>query len=178
MSGAHIVENTNNEKIEKPNTSNPTASTLPPNNNEELLKSITDFKDRIKKLEDFKLEDFEPLRKLSHFIGNLFGKSSNDTQENPKDAQKSTKPIETTELTNENTKLKTEKTELNSKITGLSAEKDKLDKEKTELTEKNKNLTTEKERLERESKNLTTEKENLNNQLNASQKQVNELKKL
>ncbi|WQU89675.1 M protein [Helicobacter pylori] len=105
----------------------------------------------------------------------MFGKSSNDTQENPKDAQKSTKPIETTELTNENTKLKTGKTELNSKITGLSAEKDKLDKEKTELTEKNKNLTTEKERLERESKNLTTEKENLNNQLNASQKQVNEL---
>ncbi len=30
MSGTHIVENTNNEKIEKPNTSNPTASTLPP----------------------------------------------------------------------------------------------------------------------------------------------------
>lgn len=27
MSGAHIVENTNNEKIEKPNTSNPTVST-------------------------------------------------------------------------------------------------------------------------------------------------------
>lgn len=25
MSGAHIVENTNNEKIEKPNISNPTA---------------------------------------------------------------------------------------------------------------------------------------------------------
>ncbi len=30
MSGVHIVENTNNEKIEKPNTSNPTASALPP----------------------------------------------------------------------------------------------------------------------------------------------------
>ncbi len=29
MSGAHIVENTNNEKIEKPNISNPTASTTP-----------------------------------------------------------------------------------------------------------------------------------------------------
>ncbi len=27
MSGVHIVENTNNEKIEKPNISNPTAST-------------------------------------------------------------------------------------------------------------------------------------------------------
>ncbi|WRE94322.1 hypothetical protein KVE37_00295 [Helicobacter pylori] len=133
MSGAHIVENTNNEKIEKPNIPNPTVSTPPPPNNEELLKSITDLKDRIKKLEDLKLEDFEPLRKLSHFIGNLFGKSSNDTQENPKDAQKCanfqekyTKPIET-----------------------------------TELVEKNQNLTADKERLERESKNLTTGKENL-----------------
>ncbi len=29
MSGVHIVENTNNEKIEKPNTSNSTASTPP-----------------------------------------------------------------------------------------------------------------------------------------------------
>lgn len=29
MSGAHIVENTNNEKIEKPNISNLTASTPP-----------------------------------------------------------------------------------------------------------------------------------------------------
>ncbi|MCQ2933028.1 hypothetical protein JT204_02950 [Helicobacter pylori] len=86
MSGAHIVENTNNEKIEKPNISNPTASTPP--NNEELLELVGDLADRIKKLEDLKLEDFEPLRKPSHFIGNLFGKSSDDTQENPKDAQK------------------------------------------------------------------------------------------
>ncbi len=30
MSGAHSVENTNNGKIEKPNTPNPTASTPPP----------------------------------------------------------------------------------------------------------------------------------------------------
>ncbi len=30
MSGAHIVENTNNEKIEKPNISNLTASTHNP----------------------------------------------------------------------------------------------------------------------------------------------------
>ncbi len=29
MSGAHIVENTNNEKIEKPNISRTTASTPP-----------------------------------------------------------------------------------------------------------------------------------------------------
>lgn len=30
MSGAHSVENTNNEKIEKTNIPNPTASTPPP----------------------------------------------------------------------------------------------------------------------------------------------------
>ncbi|WP_080232803.1 hypothetical protein [Helicobacter pylori] len=100
-------------------------------------------------------------------MGHWFGNLSNDTQENPKDAQKKEEALK---------KFQEEKTELIDKITRLSTEKDKLDKEKTELTEKNKNLTTEKERLERESKNLTTEKENLNNQLNASQKQVNELK--
>ncbi|GAA8452010.1 hypothetical protein KYTH17_01750 [Helicobacter pylori] len=175
MSGAHIVENTNNEKIEKPNISNPTASTPP--NNEELLKSITDLKDRIKKLEDLKLEDFEPLRKPSHFIGSFFslGKSSDDTQENPKDALKFTN-------FHEKYTKPTEATELNSKIAGLSADKENLtnqlnasqkqvqaleqsqqvlQNEKTELTEKNKNLTTEKERIERENKTLTTEKDKL-----------------
>ncbi|MGL2746128.1 M protein [Helicobacter pylori] len=84
----------------------------------------------------------------------MFGKSSNDTQENPKDAQKSTKPIETTELTNENTKLKNEK---------------------TELTEKNKALTAEKDKLERESKNLTKDKTDLTSKNAELQKQVNEL---
>ncbi len=106
-----------------------------------------------KKLDD-KLEDLEPFIKISRFIGHWFGNPSNDTQENPKDAQKSTnfhekctKPTETTELVEKNK--------------NLAAEKDKLDKEKTELTEKN--------------KNLTTEKDNLTNQLNASQKQVKAL---
>lgn len=84
MSGAHIVENTNTENT---SISRTTASTPP--NNKELLKSVEDLTDRLKKLED-KLEDFEPLRKPSHFIGSFFslGKSSNDTQENPRDAQK------------------------------------------------------------------------------------------
>ncbi|EMH23809.1 hypothetical protein HMPREF1419_01039, partial [Helicobacter pylori GAM263BFi] len=52
----------------------------PPPNNEELLKLDGDLADRIQKLDD-KLEYFEPLRKLSHFIGSFFslGKSSNDT---------------------------------------------------------------------------------------------------
>ncbi|MGL2398382.1 hypothetical protein ACOWMU_02730 [Helicobacter pylori] len=82
-------------------------------------------------------------------MGSFFslGKSSNDTQENPKDAQKFTnfqekytKPTETTEL---------------------------VDKNKA-LTETNQNLTAEKEKL-------TKDKENLTNQLNASQKQVQAL---
>ncbi|MCQ2646695.1 hypothetical protein JT188_06695 [Helicobacter pylori] len=89
-------------------------------------------------------------------MGSFFSleKSSNDTQENPKDAQKSTsfqekytKPTETTELTEKNQRLTTEKTELNNKITGLSTEKE----------------------------NLTKDKENLNNQLIASQKRVKDL---
>ncbi|GAA9858183.1 hypothetical protein VN0622_12900 [Helicobacter pylori] len=90
MSGAHIAENTNTEK--NTNISNTTASTPPPNNeeslnNEELLKSLKDLTDRFKKLED-KLENLEPLIKISRFMGSFFRKSSNDTQENSKDAQK------------------------------------------------------------------------------------------
>ncbi|MFP6078838.1 hypothetical protein ACLF9R_03975 [Helicobacter pylori] len=77
MNGAHIVENTNTENT---NISRTTASTPP--NNEELLKSVEYLKDRFKKL-----EDLEPLIKISRCIGCFFGKSSNDTQENSKDAQ-------------------------------------------------------------------------------------------
>ncbi|WP_414736001.1 hypothetical protein [Helicobacter pylori] len=104
MSGTHIVENTN--------ISRTTAST-PPNNEEllELVRDVRELKDRIKKLEDLKLEDLEPLIKFSRCIGRFFGKSSNDTQENPKDAQKSTnfqekytKPTETTELVEKKSK--------------------------------------------------------------------------
>lgn len=72
MSGTRIVENTNTEK--NTNISNTTASTPPNNeeplNNEELLKSLKDLTDRFKKLED-KLEDLEPLIKISRFIGSF-----------------------------------------------------------------------------------------------------------
>lgn len=91
----------------------------------------------------------------------MFGKSSNDTQENPKDAQKSTnfqekhtKPTETTELTDKNQKL--------------TAEKENITKEKIELTEKNKALTTEKD-------NLTKDKTDLTNKNTELQKQVKDL---
>ncbi len=119
----------------------------------------------------------------------MFGKSSNDTQENPRDAQKSTK------FQDKYTKP-TETTELNSKIAGLSAEKENLTKDKaesqkqvkaleqsqqalkngndellkdreklttqnTELAEKIKALTTEKTELNNKITGLTTEKDNL-----------------
>ncbi|GHS44076.1 hypothetical protein JP0125_04140 [Helicobacter pylori] len=74
MSGVHIAENTNTEK--NTNISRTTASTPPNNeeplNNEELLKFLKDkdLEDRFKKLED-KLEDLEPLIKISRFIGSF-----------------------------------------------------------------------------------------------------------
>ncbi|WQZ22115.1 hypothetical protein KVL94_00285 [Helicobacter pylori] len=89
-------------------------------------------------------------------MGSFFslGKSSNDTQENPKDAQKSTnfqekhtKPTETTELVEKNK--------------ALTTEKENLTKEKTDLTEKNKALSTDKDNLTKANTELKTEKENL-----------------
>ncbi|WRF31452.1 hypothetical protein KVD36_00665 [Helicobacter pylori] len=97
----------------------------------------------------------------------MFGKSSNDTQENPKDAQKKEEALK---------KVQEENTTLNQDKNDLARERDKLADQNKTLIETNQKLTTEKEGLERESKNLATDKENLTNQLNASQKQVNELK--
>ncbi len=93
----------------------------------------------------------------------MFGKSSNDTQENPKDAQKFTnfqekytKPTETTELTEKNK--------------ALTTEKDNLTKERTELTEKNQKLTAEKE-------NLTTALSNAKSQAEQTSQKLNELER-
>ncbi|WP_025455134.1 hypothetical protein [Helicobacter pylori] len=103
----------------------------------------------------------------------MFRKSSNDTQENSKDALK--KEEELKEVREENAKLNRDKND-------LAREKDKLADQNKTLIETNQNLAAEKERLERESKNLaaekenlTKDKENLTNQLNASQKQAKEL---
>ncbi|GAA6786132.1 hypothetical protein HpHCM58_19670 [Helicobacter pylori] len=86
MSGVHIVENTNTEKrIFQIRLLPPPPNNEESLNNEELLKSLKDLTDRFKKLE-VQLEDLEPLIKISRFIGFFFRKSSNDTQENSKDA--------------------------------------------------------------------------------------------
>ncbi|TPH43904.1 hypothetical protein FIM80_00140 [Helicobacter pylori] len=126
-------------------------------------------------------------------MGSFFslGKSSDDTQENPKDALKFTN-------FHEKYTKPTEATELNSKIAGLSADKENLtnqlnasqkqvqaleqsqqvlQNEKTELTEKNKNLTTEKERIERENKTLTTALSTAKSQAEQTSQKLNELER-
>ncbi|WP_080372642.1 hypothetical protein [Helicobacter pylori] len=87
-------------------------------------------------------------------MGNFFslGKSSNDTQENPKDDQKKEETLKKVQEEN----------------TALNQEKNDLTRERDKLADQNKTLTTDKERL-------TNEKDNLNDQLNASQKQVQAL---
>lgn len=169
MSGVHIVENTNNEKIEKPNISNPTASTPPPNN-EELLKLVGDLADRLKKLEDLKLEDFEPLRKISHLIGSFFslGKSSNDTQENPKDALKKEEALK---------KVQEENTALNKEKTDLARERDKLDGQNKTLIETNQNLAAEKDNLTKDKENLTTVLSTAKSQAEQMSQRLNELER-
>ncbi len=202
MSGVHhIVENTNNEKIEKPNISNPTASTPPPPNNEELLKLVGDLADRIQKLEDLKLEDFEPLRKLSHFIGSFFslGKFSNDTQENPKDALKKEETLKKVqEVQEENAKLNRDKTDLTRERDNLNDQlnasqkqvqaleqsqqalkkgNDELLGENQKLADKNKALTTEKDNLTKDKENLTTELSTAKSQAEKTSQKLNELER-
>ncbi|MGL2476779.1 M protein [Helicobacter pylori] len=85
-------------------------------------------------------------------MGSFFslGKSSNDTQENSKDALKKEEALKKFQ------------------------EKHTKPTENTELVEKNKNLTTEKERLERENKNLTKDKENLTTALSKAESQASQ----
>ncbi|GAA9514726.1 hypothetical protein [Helicobacter pylori] len=85
----------------------------------------------------------------------MLGKSSNDTQENPKDAQGREEALKKVqEVQEENAKLNRDKN-------NLAREKDKLADQNKTLIETNQELTTEKERLERENKNLATGKESL-----------------
>ncbi|MGL2642810.1 hypothetical protein ACQJ7P_05720 [Helicobacter pylori] len=89
-------------------------------------------------------------------MGSFFslGKSSNDTQENPKDTQRKEEALK---------KVQEENAELNSKITGLSAEKDKLERESKNLTTEKENLTKDKAELQKQVKALQDSKQVLEN---------------
>ncbi len=113
-------------------------------------------------------------------MGRLFGKSSNDNQENSKDAQ------EKENLTKANTELKTEKenltkanTELTEKNKTLTTDKDNLtnqfnasQKQVNELKNSLQVLENEKSELLKEKEKLTTEKENLTTDLSNTKNQL------
>ncbi|WRE36843.1 hypothetical protein KVD51_00300 [Helicobacter pylori] len=103
---------------------------------------------------------------MSRCVGCFFRKSSNDTQENSKDAQGREEALK--KVQEENTKLYRERND-------LAREKDKLASQNTELKTEKDNLTKANAELTNKNKVLITEKENLNDQLNASQKQAKEL---
>nr|WP_232260327.1 hypothetical protein [Helicobacter pylori] len=144
------------------------------------MKLVRDLADRLKKLEDLKLEDFEPLRKISHLIGSFFslGKSSNDTQENSKDAQKSTsfqekytKPTETTELVEKNKNLTADKEKLNNQLIASQKQVKDLQDSKQVLENVKTELSKEKENLTKANAELKTE----NDKLNQTSQKLNEL---
>ncbi len=106
-------------------------------------------------------------------MGRLFGKSSNDTQENSKDAQEREEALK--EAREENTALKRERND-------LARERDKLDEknktlttEKDDLTKANTELKTEKDKLTKEKENLNTDLSNTKNQLSQAIKEKEEL---
>ncbi|MFP6045628.1 M protein [Helicobacter pylori] len=103
-------------------------------------------------------------------MGSFFslGKSSNDTQENPKDAQGREEALK--KVQEENTALNKEKTDLTEKNKDLSTEKDNLTKANTELIEKNKALITEKD-------NLNTDLSNAKSQAEQTSQKLNELER-
>ncbi|MDU9773562.1 hypothetical protein RGC64_00240 [Helicobacter pylori] len=119
----------------------------------------------------------------------MFGKSSNDTQENPKDAleftnfhEKYTKPTEATELVETNQKLTAEKERLTNQliasqkqVKALEQSQQALKNEKTDLTNKITGLSTEKENLTKDKENLTTDLSTAESQAEQTSQKLNEL---
>ncbi|MFP6281794.1 hypothetical protein ACLGEC_03185 [Helicobacter pylori] len=99
---------------------------------------------------------------MSHLIGSFFslGKSSNDTQKNPKDAQGREEALK--KVQEENIKLKEENTELN--------------REKDKLASQNTALTTDKDNLTKDKENLTKDKAELQKQVKALEQSQQVLK--
>ncbi|WP_120910566.1 hypothetical protein [Helicobacter pylori] len=119
-------------------------------------------------------------------MGSFFslGKSSNDTQENPKDALKKEEELkkvqeESTKLKEENTELNREKDKLASQNTALTTDKDNLTKDKENLTKDKaelqkqvKALEQSQQVLENEKAKLLKEKDNLNTDLSTAKTQA------
>ncbi|MFP5952930.1 hypothetical protein ACLF8K_01300 [Helicobacter pylori] len=122
-------------------------------------------------------------------MGSFFplGKSSNDTQENSKDALKKEEELKKVqEVQEENAKLNRDKTDLTrerdklnnqlnasqKQVQALEQSQQALKNEKAELSKDKENLTKEKTELTKKNKDLTTEKDNLNTDLSNAKSQV------
>ncbi|RVY86916.1 M protein [Helicobacter pylori] len=106
-------------------------------------------------------------------MGSFFslGKSSNDTQENPKDALKKEEELKKVqEVQEENAKLNRDKTD-------LTREKDKLADQNKTLIETNQNLAAEKENLTKDKENLTTVLSTAESQAEQTSQKLNELER-
>ncbi|MCQ2936185.1 hypothetical protein JT232_04670 [Helicobacter pylori] len=115
-------------------------------------------------------------------MGSFFslGKSSNDTQENSKDAQKSTsfqekytKPTETTELVEKNKNLTADKEKLNNQLIASQKQVKDLQDSKQVLENVKTELSKEKENLTKANAELKTE----NDKLNQTSQKLNELER-
>ncbi|MFP6197085.1 hypothetical protein ACLGCL_02905 [Helicobacter pylori] len=129
----------------------------------------------------------------------MFGKSSNDTQENPKDAQGREEALKKVqEVQEENAKLNRDKTDLTRERDNLNDQlnasqkqvqaleqsqqalkkgNDELLGENQKLSDKNKALTTEKENLTKDKENLTTALSTAKSQANQTSQKLNELER-
>ncbi|MGL2496316.1 hypothetical protein ACOWN7_02770 [Helicobacter pylori] len=126
----------------------------------------------------------------------MFGKSSNDTQENPKDALKKEEALK--KVQEENAKLNRDKTDLTRKRDNLNDQlnasqkqvqaleqsqqalkkgNDELLGENQKLADKNKALTTEKDNLTKDKENLTTELSTAKSQAEKTSQKLNELER-
>ncbi|WRD09238.1 hypothetical protein E5K83_00295 [Helicobacter pylori] len=115
------------------------------------------------------------------------GKSSNDTQENSKDALKKEEELKKVqEVQEENAKLNRDKTDLTrerdnlndqlnasqKQVQALEQSQQALKNEKTDLTNKITGLSTDKENLTKDKENLTKDKENLTTVLSTAESQA------
>ncbi len=112
----------------------------------------------------------------------MFGKSSNDTQENPKDAleftnfhEKYTKPTEATELVETNQKLTAEKERLTNQLIASQKQVQALEQSQQALKNENAELSKEKEILTKDKENLTTDLSTAESQAEQTSQKLNEL---
>ncbi|MGL2559216.1 hypothetical protein ACOWON_03045 [Helicobacter pylori] len=132
-------------------------------------------------------------------MGRFFRKSSNDTQENPKDALKKEETLKKVqEVQEENAKLNRDKTDLTRERDNLNDQlnasqkqvqaleqsqqalkkgNDELLGENQKLADKNKALTTEKDNLTKDKENLTTELSTAKSQAEKTSQKLNELER-